>query len=174
MKIKKGKFFISPSDLNNFVACKFTIKNEIKFHNKEISKIADRVNDKLWKEMGIEHEKKHLKLLKNKYKKSIAIKSDLDEKNRFNETIRSMEKGYDLIYHAYLVDGDLRGEADFLIKCDTPSKLGDYSYEVYDTKITRNLRPRHVTKLAAYCNMIGKIQKVLTTKIYLTNCSVSE
>jgi len=89
MKIDKGKFFISPSDLNNFVACKFTIKNEIKFHNKEISKIVERINDKLWKEMGIEHEKKHFKLLKNKYKKSIAIKSDLDEKNRFNETIRS-------------------------------------------------------------------------------------
>ena len=36
MKIKKGKFFISPSDLNNFVACKYTALNEIKFHNKEI------------------------------------------------------------------------------------------------------------------------------------------
>ena len=73
MKINKGKFFISPSDLNNFVACKFTIKNEIKFHNKEISKIAERVNDKLWKEMGIEHEKKHFKLFKDKYKKLSAI-----------------------------------------------------------------------------------------------------
>jgi predicted RecB family nuclease len=171
MKINKGKFFISPSDLNNFVACKFTIKNEIRFHNKEISKIADRVNDKLWKEMGIEHEKKHLKLLKNKYKKSISIKSDLDEKNRFNETIRAMEKGYELIYHAYLADGDLRGEADFLIKCDTPSELGDYSYEVYDTKITRNLRPRHVTQITAYSDILGKIQKLLPRKMYLIDGS---
>ena len=171
MKINKGKFFISPSDLNNFVACKFTIKNEIKFHNKEISKIAERVNDKLWKEMGIEHEKKHFKLLKDKYKKSITIKSDLDEKHRFNETIRAMEKGHDLIYHAYLVDGDLRGEADFLIKCDTPSDLGDYSYEVYDTKITRNLRPRHVTQITAYSDMLGKIQKLLPKKMYLIDGS---
>ena len=92
------------------------------------------------------------------------IKSDLDEKHRFNETIRAMEKGYDLIYHAYLVDGDLRGEADFLIKCDTPSDLGDYSYEVYDTKITRNLRPRHVTQITAYSDMLGKIQKLLPKK----------
>ena len=69
MKINKGKFFISPSDLNNFVACKFTIKNEIRFHNKEISKIADRVNDKLWKEMGIEHEKNTSNCLKINTKK---------------------------------------------------------------------------------------------------------
>ena len=27
-----------------------------------------------------------------------------------------MQDGYDLIYHAYLIDGDFRGEADFLIK----------------------------------------------------------
>ena len=38
MKIKKGKFFISPSDFNNFVACKYTDLNEIKYHNKEIKK----------------------------------------------------------------------------------------------------------------------------------------
>ena len=42
MKIKKGKFFISPSDLNNFVACKYTALNEIKFHNKEIKKMKIR------------------------------------------------------------------------------------------------------------------------------------
>ena len=77
MKIKKGKFFISPSDLNNFVACKYTALNEIKYHNKEIHKNADKANDKLWKDMGIEHEKKHFKLLKDKYKKNISFNDKL-------------------------------------------------------------------------------------------------
>ena len=174
MKITKSRFLISPGDLNNFVACKFTIKNEIKFHNKEISKSEEKVNDKLWKKMGIEHEKKYFQILKNKYKKSISIKSDLDEKNKFDETIKAMEKGYELIYHAYLIDGELRGEADFLIKCSTPSKFGDYSYEVYDTKITRNLRPRHLTQITAYSDMVGKIQKVLPDKMYLIDGSDEE
>tara|TARA_S200000501_G_scaffold185657_1_gene174671 strand:+ start:353 stop:3760 length:3408 start_codon:yes stop_codon:yes gene_type:complete len=174
MKITKNRFLISPGDLNNFVACKFTIKNEIKFHNKEISKSEEKVNDKLWKKMGIEHEKKYLQILKDKYKKSISIKSDLDEKNRFDETLRAMEEGYELIYHAYLVDGELRGEVDFLIKCSTPSKFGDYSYEVYDTKITRNLRPRHLTQITAYSDMVGKIQKVLPDKMYLIDGSDEE
>ncbi|MDB3949760.1 TM0106 family RecB-like putative nuclease [Candidatus Pelagibacter sp.] len=171
MKIKKGKFFISPSDLNNFVACKYTALNEIKFHNKEIKKNEDKANDKLWKEMGIEHEKKHFKILKDKYKKSISIKSDLDENDRFNETVRAIQKGYDLIYHAYLIDENFRGEADFLIKCNTPSELGDYSYEVYDTKITRNLKPRHVTQITAYSDMLGKIQKLIPEKMYLIDGS---
>ncbi|MDA7444937.1 TM0106 family RecB-like putative nuclease [Candidatus Pelagibacter ubique] len=171
MKIKKGKFFISPSDLNNFVACKYTALNEIKFHNKEIKKNEDKANDKLWKEMGIEHEKKHFKILKDKYKKSISIKSDLDENDRFNETVRAIQKGYDLIYHAYLIDENFRGEADFLIKCNTPSELGNYSYEVYDTKITRNLKPRHVTQITAYSDMLGKIQKLMPEKMYLIDGS---
>jgi len=171
MKIKNNKFLVSPSDLNNFVACKYTVLNEIKYHNKEIRKSPDRANDKLWKEMGVEHEKRHYKILKEKYKKSITIKSDLNEKDRFDETVRAIQKGYDLIYHAYLIDDNLRGEADFLIKCNTKSDLGDYSYEVYDTKITRNLKPRHVTQITAYSDMLGKIQKVLPEKMYLIDGS---
>ena len=171
MKIKNSNFLISPSDLNNFIACKYTVLNEIKYHNKEIRKSPDRANDKLWKEMGVEHEKRHYKILKEKYKKSITIKSDLNEKDRFDETVRAIQKGYDLIYHAYLIDDNLRGEADFLIKCDTKSDLGDYSYEVYDTKITRNLKPRHITQITAYSDMLGKIQKVLPEKMYLIDGS---
>ena len=171
MKIKNNKFFVSPSDLNNFVACKYTVLNEIKYHDKEIRKSPDRANDKLWKEMGVEHEKRHYKILKEKYKKSITIKSDLNEKDRFDETVRAIQKGYDLIYHAYLIDDNLRGEADFLIKCDTKSDLGDYSYEVYDTKITRNLKPRHITQITAYSDVLGKIQKVLPEKMYLIDGS---
>ena len=171
MRIEKNKFLISPSDLNNFISCKFTIKNEIKFHNKEITKSAPSVNDKLWKEMGIEHEKNHFKKLKNQFKKSISINSELSEKLRYEETIRAMKKGYDLIYHAYLIDENLRGEADFLIKCDTSSDLGNYSYEVYDTKITRNLRPRHITQITAYSDMLGKIQNILPEKMYLIDGS---
>ena len=84
-----------------------------------------------------------------------------------------MQDGYDLIYHAYLIDDDFRGEADFLIKTkELKSKVfGDYSYEVYDTKISRNLRPRHVTQITAYSYMLGKIQKALPKKMYLIDGS---
>ena len=33
MKIIKNKFYTSPSDLNNFVNCKYLIQNERKFLN---------------------------------------------------------------------------------------------------------------------------------------------
>ena len=49
--------------------------------------------------------------------------------------------------------------------------FGDYSYEVYDTKISRNLRPRHVTQITAYSYMLSKIQKILPKKMYLIDGS---
>ena len=123
--------------------------------------------------MGFKHEAKHFKLFKEKFKKTIIINKDLDEKSRFNKTKKAIQDGYDLIYHAFLIDGDFRGEADFLIKTkELKSKVfGDYSYEVYDTKISRNLRPRHVTQITAYSYMLSKIQKILPKKMYLIDGS---
>ena len=173
MRIIQNKTLYSPTDLNNFVACKYTIKNAIKFHNKEIKKNDEKIDTKLWRKMGVKHEEKHFKLFKKDFKKTIIINKDLDEKSRFNKTKKAMQDGYDLIYHAYLIDGDFRGEADFLIKTkELKSKVfGDYSYEVYDTKISRNLRPRHVTQITAYSYMLSKVQKILPKKMYLIDGS---
>ena len=66
MRISKNKILTSPSDLNNFVGCKFLIKNEIKFLNREIQKNKESIDQKLWKEFGIKHEKKHFELFKKK------------------------------------------------------------------------------------------------------------
>ena len=155
----------SPSDLNNFVACKYIIKNEIKFQKGEIKKNDEKFDQKLWKKFGLEHEKKHFKIFESKYKKNIIIKKDIDENKRFKETKEAIQKGYDLIYHAYFIDDNFRGEADFLIKSN------DGSYEVYDTKISRNPKPRHIFQILAYSHMLSKIQKVMPKKMYLIDGS---
>ena len=46
----------------------------------------------------------------------------MDEDERAKKTIIAMEKGVDFIYHAYFIDKQFRGEADFLIKTIYPSK----------------------------------------------------
>lgn len=167
MKIEKEQILISPSDLNNFVSCKYLVQNEIKFLSKEIRRNEESIDQKLWKEFGIKHEKKHFDLLKKFYKKNISIEQNQTEKKRNQQTIEAIKKGYDLIYHAYLIDGDFRGEADFLIKVDTASDLGNFSYEVYDTKVSRKPKPRHIYQITAYSSMLSKIQGILPDKMYL-------
>ena len=167
MKILNKKILTSPSDLNNFVSCKYLIKNEIKFLNKKIHRNEEGIDQKLWKEFGIKHEKKHFELLKKYYKKNVSIKQDLSEEERYKKTLEVIKKGYDLIYHAYLIDGDFRGEVDFLIRVNKASDLGDFSYEVYDTKISRKPRPRHIYQITAYSYMLSKVQGILPEKMYL-------
>ena len=49
MKIKNKKYLTSPSDLNNFVSCKYLIQNEIKYLFKEIKRNEESIDQKLWK-----------------------------------------------------------------------------------------------------------------------------
>ena len=167
MRSKKNKFLISPSDLNNFISCKYITKNNIRFLNKEIEKKDETIDQKIRKKFGIEHEEHHFNLLKKKYKSNIIIPTDVDEDERAKKTITAMEKGVDFIYHAYFIDKQFRGEADFLIKTNYPSKKWKYSYEVYDTKISRKLKPRHLQQITAYSHFIELIQGSLPEKMYL-------
>ena len=64
MRSKKNKFLISPSDLNNFISCKYITKNNIRFLNKEIEKKDETIDQKIRKKFGIEHEEHHFNLLK--------------------------------------------------------------------------------------------------------------
>ena len=68
MRNKKNKFLISPSDLNNFISCKYITKNNIRFLNKEIEKKDETIDQKIRKKFGVEHEEYHFNLLKKKYK----------------------------------------------------------------------------------------------------------
>ena len=64
------------------------------------------------------------------------------------QTLLALQSGADLIYQATFLDGDLVGHADFLRKVPRPSALGDYSYEVIDTKLGRTPKAGYVLQLA--------------------------
>ena len=167
MKFKDKSILISPSDLNNFVSCKYLIINEIKYLKKLIKKNEETIDQKLWKKYGLDHEKKYLEIFKKDYKKIVSINQDETEEIRNKKTIDAIKSGYDLIYHGFLIDDNFRGEVDFLIKTEKPSDLGDYSYVVYDTKVSRKPRPRHIYQITAYSHMLSKVQGVLPEKMYL-------
>ena len=44
MKVKNKKFLTSPSDLNNFVSCKYLIQNDIKYLHKEIRRNEESID----------------------------------------------------------------------------------------------------------------------------------
>ena len=59
--------------------------------------------------------------------------------------------------------GNLAGFADFLIKVDKPSDLGNYSYEVSDTKLSRKAKAKFLVQLSFYSKLLAAVQGVAPT-----------
>ena len=164
---QKNKPYYSPTDLNNFVSCKYHIKSDLLKDELKLKKKEKSANLKLRIEHGNKHEQNYFELLKKENKKSITINPKQPDKEKFTETVNALKKGYDLIYKAFLIDEDFRGEVDFLLKINNKSKLGNYSYEVYDTKVTKSLKPKHVLQITGYSFLLSKIQEIVPRHMYL-------
>ena len=164
---QKDKPYYSPTDLNNFVSCKYHIKSDLLKDEFKLKKKEKSANLKLRIEHGNKHEQNYFELLKKENKKSITINPKQPDKEKFTETVNALKKGYDLIYKAFLIDEDFRGEVDFLLKINNKSKLGNYSYEVYDTKVTKSLKPKHVLQITGYSFLLSKIQEIVPRHMYL-------
>ncbi len=70
-----------------------------------------------------------------------------------------MREGKPIIYQATFFDGQFIGHADFLRRVEhAPSHLGDYSYEVIDTKLGLSARPYYLVQLCNYSEHLERLQ----------------
>ncbi len=89
--------------------------------------------------------------------------ADADGKN----VLELMQAGTDVIYQARLSDGNWSGIADFLIKADAPSNLGEWSYQAYDTKLARETKGGTILQLSVYSFLLAKLQGAVPEKMYV-------
>ena len=78
-----------------------------------------------------------------------------------------MRTGVDVIYQAVLLDGRRLGYADFLRRVETPSDLGAWSYEVWDTKLARQPSAPAVLQICMYSDLLGAIQGRMPERMHL-------
>src|SRR5262245_40974733 len=90
----------------------------------------------LLRQLGFEHERRYLEeLTRDKGHSVVEIDVEATWADAMAETVEALRAGVDVVYQATLLDGNWGGRADFLIRVDTPSSLGIWSYEVADTKL---------------------------------------
>jgi hypothetical protein len=137
------KNLYSPSMFKSYLNCKYTIFNESYEEKLKLKRTEDTESDKLRLAKGNQFENDYLKELQKKYSKVIDLKKGDKKTSKeeiAKETIKYMKEGYDIIRGGYLIDGKWRGEFDFLeINRNVKSNLGNYSYEVSDTKNTTKI-----------------------------------
>lgn len=94
----------------------------------------------------------------------MRIEGESDEVKQ-NATLSSMKQGTDIIVQARLEMSRFKGFSDFLVKVPGDSNLGNYHYEVWDTKLSKHLKPTHVIQLCCYAEMVESIQGVRSKNI---------
>ncbi len=80
-------------------------------------------------------------------------------------TIEQMKLGVDVVFQAALGCGSFAGFADFLVKVPGSSLLGDYHYEVWDTKLASVVKVKFVLQLCCYAEMLASLQGCLPVEI---------
>ena len=102
---------------------------------------------------GIEHEKQFLESLP-----SDDVAKVPSGRNSIQATRDAIAQGSSVIFQAHLVSGRFAGYADFLMRVDGESDLGNYLYEVADTKLARSPKPYFIIQLCCYADMLEAIQ----------------
>ncbi len=111
---------------------------------------------------GNNHENTFLAELKNQFGNDNVFEINTENRDlAAKKTKTAMHKGYPVIFQAYLQRDGFAGFADFLIKRDGCSELGDYYYEAWDTKLSRTTRPYFLVQLCCYSWMLEKIQGII-------------
>src|SRR3989454_1306499 len=78
-----------------------------------------------------------------------------------------MREGADVIVQATLVDGPWFGRADALRRVPRPSRLGAWSYEVWDTKLARETKGGSVLQICLYSDLLETIQGARPERMYI-------
>ena len=157
--MRSGKLFVSPSDVDDFLACEHLARLELAVAGGEAER-PERANPQgeLIRRKGDAHERAYLDSLTAAGKEVFAVTARGEAGARATE--EAMRGGAEVIYQAALVDGSWRGYSDFLLRVARPSDLGAHSYEAADTKLARRPKPAHVLQLAFYSEHVARIQGV--------------
>ena len=132
----------SATDIANFLACPHTATLDRAESKNEIAKpfFKDPTID-LLRKLGLEHEQRYLRELAEKDGVAITrINGNDSWEDATVGTIQAIRNGVDAIYQAAFLDTPWRGRPDFLLRVNTPSALGPWSYEVVETKLARSTK----------------------------------
>ncbi|KTC64956.1 putative RNA helicase (plasmid) [Legionella adelaidensis] len=157
MYLKNESIVFSPSDLTLFISSPFASwMDHLAITHPHLAPNRDEDDPLLsaTRKKGMEHE---LGKLLQFEEDGLSI-INLVETHSIEDTIKAMESGADVIYQPPLEALPFNGRADFLIKKEGKSKLGNYHYEVWDTKLARSVKVSFIMQLCCYAEMLEGIQ----------------
>ena len=162
MKSQNGTIRLSASDLSNHLACHHLTAINLQVARGKRSAPAWH-NPDLWvlQQRGFAHEESYLKFLRDSGLSIADLREIESEQEASEATIAAMAQGVDVIAQATMLSSGWIGRADVLRKMQTTSRLGPWSYEVYDCKLARETKAATILQLSLYSDLLESIQGLL-------------
>ena len=160
MRTVDSMMVLSASDLMRFMGCRHATALDL-LHLRGSGPVprGDTDDAALLQKQGNAHEAAHLARLRAEGLTVIEM-----DRGRLQEdaqrTARALASGADIVFQGALNSQGWGGWSDFLERVERPSNLGEFSYEVTDTKLKRRPHPKHVLQLVLYSDMLEEIQGV--------------
>ena len=161
-----GKLF-SASDLVNFAACSHLTHVDLVNMETPLPKAADSEEMVLIQDKGFEHEGRYLEHLRCLHGDVLDLKSDSTDAQAFANTCTALKSGAPVLFQPTFLSAPWVGHADFLIRVETPSQLGAFSYEVVDTKLSRTSRAKFLLQLCLYSELLAEVQGIMPRHMYV-------
>lgn len=167
MKKTTNGILLSAGDLSGYISCHHLTHLHLAFAEGRLD-AADYRDPMLalLQERGLEFEEGYLRRLEQEGKTIARPEPGTDELS-VDRTWAAMQQGVEVIYQASLRRAPWQGRADFLIKVDKPSHLGNWSYEIIDAKLARETRAGTILQLCLYAELVADIQGILPEYLYV-------
>ena len=162
MRTVNGEIRLAATDVSNHLACHHLSTLEISAARGERDVPKWESPDMaVIRELGLRHETKYLKLLEKEVGQLVNL-SGMDEKRILDETLKAMEAGVEAIAQGALLHGRWFGRPDVLRKISgKPSRFGNWSYEAYDCKLSKETKATTILQLSFYSELLGEIHRPL-------------
>ncbi len=167
MQLIDGTLIVSATDLVGFLECDHLVTLELARTRGEIKKpFRDDPQLKLLQERGYAHERLYIAQLEAAGRTVVEMTRGVaatpaELRAAHDETVEAMRAGTDVIFQATFFDGRWRGHPDFLLRRnDRPSVLGEYSYDIADTKLAKRVKAAAIVQMCVYADLLHQAQGI--------------
>ncbi|HWA58204.1 MAG TPA: TM0106 family RecB-like putative nuclease, partial [Gemmatimonadales bacterium] len=176
MQTLDGRLLYSATDLSRFLACEHLTRLDRRaalggprppyFDDPGLAVVQER---------GREHEGRYLASLTADGGRRVVDLRDWFGGERSVErytrhaaaTLEAMRAGADVIYQGAFFDGTWLGYPDFLLRVERPGGLGAWSYEVADTKLSREAKAGALLQVLLYADLLATLQGAEPEQVHL-------
>lgn len=168
MLIQNGVLQLSGSDLVGHLNCRHLTGLEFAAAHGKLKKAFS--HDPLLKillERGLEHERSYVEHLRGAGYDVVEITGVGVTAELAAATLEAMKAGASVIVQGALMQPGWGGRTDILMRVETPSNFGAWSYEVIDTKLASETKGGTILQLCLYTDLLAACQGMLPEKMHV-------